>query len=140
MSSIMRTRRSPGLDAETHQYEDLYGPLDSDTVGVYNATGVDRMIGEGIVELPDGSRDPLDILLEDRVAALFDDDAEDPDAAPITASLVEPTRQRRVVAWFAPGYAPRADRSLRRRPSIRLDTFISNTRHLDTSPRHVYSS
>jgi hypothetical protein len=121
---MRRTQKFPGLDAEEHQFEDVFGPLDSDTRSVYNLCGLDQLVGEGVIELPDGSRDPLDLLLEDRADAL---DEPDVTRVAMLGAFSRRSHDDRGLTWFAPGYAPRADKSLRRKPSIRLDRAIESS-------------
>lgn len=59
----MLTKKFPGLDADPQEYEDLFGPPQE-------IRGLDRLIGEGRIELPWESRDPLEILLAGQVDAV----------------------------------------------------------------------
>lgn len=132
----MRTKRWPGLDAPTQEYTDLCGPFGEDV------RGLDRLIGEGVVDLPMECRDPLDLLIEaeeQSIPTLYE-------ANPFNIAVMDertpyqillehevetilelpegfrPTSGARVIVWHAEGYEKDSDPSLRNVPRFACAT------------------
>lgn len=128
---MCRTKKWPGLDAPTEEYTDLFGPYDERI----DVRGLDRLIGEGVIELPDECRDPLDLIIQaedEGIASLtYEEFGFLEERDPFTV-LVEDARIERVTklfstwqgprsktTWHAVGYTRGAGVALRRIPDRR---------------------